>query len=555
MAKQVIFGDDARQRMFRGVQKLARAVVATLGPKGRNVIIEKSYGSPTVTKDGVTVAKEIDLEDKVENMGAQMVKEVATRTNDVAGDGTTTATLLAEAIMREGFRYVTAGSNPMKIKWGIDMAVGIVNKELEKNAKMIKSQEEMKQVATISANGDVEVGTKLASIMHKVGKDGVITVEESQTFGLEEEFVEGMKFDNGYVSAYLMTDATRMEAVFENPKILITDEKISSIQDILPLLEKLAQSGSKHLVIIAEDVDGEALATLIVNKLRGTFHTLAIKAPGFGDRRKEMLKDIAALTGGTVISKELGMKLDGATLADLGEARKVVSDKETTIIIDGKGKKADIENRINEIKGALDKTSSDFDKEKLQERLARLSGGVAVIKVGAASEVEMKERKHRIEDALSATRAAVEEGVVAGGGVALVRAIRALESLKATSDDEKIGIEIVKNALKYPARMIAENAGFEGNVVVEKILENDDVNFGFDASSGKYVDMVKAGIIDPKKVTRSALENAASVAGMFLTTEAAISEKPKEEKAGGPAGGGMPGMGGMGGMGGMDMDY
>jgi len=548
MAKQIVYGDDARQKMFKGVQQLAKAVVATLGPKGRNVVIDKSYGSPTVTKDGVTVAKEIELEDKFENMGAQMVKEVASKTNDVAGDGTTTATLLAEAIIKEGIRVISSGINAMELKKGIDKAVEIVNAELEKNAKKITTREEMKQVATISANGDEEVGEKIASVMDKVGKDGVITVEESQTFGIDEEYVEGMKFDNGYISPYMVTDTSRMEAVFENPKILITDKKISSIHDILPLLEKMAQAGQKNLVIIAEDLDGEALATLVVNKLRGTFITLAVKAPGFGDRRKEMLKDIAALTGGTVISEELGLKLEHASLEHLGEARKVIADKENTIIVDGKGKKADVEARINEIKATLEKTTSDFDKEKLQERLAKLSGGVAVIKVGAASEVEMKERKHRIEDALSATRAAVEEGVVAGGGAALLKAIDALSKIRGLSEDAKVGVDIVKRAIEYPAKRIAENAGFEGSVIVANILaKKDDINYGFDASTGEYVDMVKAGIIDPKKVTRSALQNAASVAGMFLTMEAAITEKPKEEKAGSAMPGGMPG--------GMGMDY
>jgi len=548
MVKQIVYGDDARQKMFKGVQQLAKAVVATLGPKGRNVVIDKSYGSPTVTKDGVTVAKEIELEDKFENMGAQMVKEVASKTNDVAGDGTTTATLLAEAIIKEGIRVISSGINAMELKKGIDKAVEIVNAELEKNAKKITTREEMKQVATISANGDEEVGEKIASVMDKVGKDGVITVEESQTFGIDEEYVEGMKFDNGYISPYMVTDTSRMEAVFENPKILITDKKISSIHDILPLLEKMAQAGQKNLVIIAEDLDGEALATLVVNKLRGTFITLAVKAPGFGDRRKEMLKDIAALTGGTVISEELGLKLEHASLEHLGEARKVIADKENTIIVDGKGKKADVEARINEIKATLEKTTSDFDKEKLQERLAKLSGGVAVIKVGAASEVEMKERKHRIEDALSATRAAVEEGVVAGGGAALLKAIDALSKIRGLSEDAKVGVDIVKRAIEYPAKRIAENAGFEGSVIVANILaKKDDINYGFDASTGEYVDMVKAGIIDPKKVTRSALQNAASVAGMFLTMEAAITEKPKEEKTGSTMPGGMPG--------GMGMDY
>ncbi len=548
MAKQILYGDDARQRMFKGVQHLAKAVVATLGPKGRNVVIDKSYGSPMITKDGVTVAKEIELEDKFENMGAQMVKDVASKTNDVAGDGTTTATLLAEAIIKEGMRVINVGMNAMSIKHGIDRAVEVVNEELAKKAKKITTKEEMKQVATISANGDEEIGTKIASVMDKVGKDGVITVEESQTFGLDEEYVEGMKFDNGYISPYMVTDTQRMEAVFQNAKILITDKKISSIEEILPLLEKMAQSGSKNLVIIAEDLDGQALATLIVNKLRGTFLTLAVKAPGFGDRRKEMLKDIAALTGATVISEEIGLKLENATLEHLGEARKVISDKESTTVVEGKGSKKDVDNRINEIKGALERSTSDFDKEKLQERLAKLSGGVAVIKVGAASEVEMKERKHRIEDALSATRAAVEEGVVPGGGVALLRAVEALSKIKTHGEDEKVGVQIVMRALEYPARKIAENAGYEGSVVVEKIKNGNDDNFGFDAGTGEYGDMIKWGIIDPKKVTRSALENAASVSGMFLTMEAAVTELPKEEKAAG--GGGMPG-----GMGGMGMDY
>ncbi len=550
MAKQVTYGDDARQKLFKGVQQLAQAVGSTLGPKGRNVFIDKTYGSPTVTKDGVTVAKEIELEDKYENMGAQLVKEVATKTNDVAGDGTTTATVLAEAIINEGLRYITTGANAVVIKRGIDRAVDTVKVELEKEAKKITTEAEMKQVATISANGDMEVGETIAAVMQKVGKDGVVTVEESQkTYGLDIEYVEGMKFDNGYISAYMITDTSRMEAVFENPKMLITDRKISSIQDILPLLEKLAQTGTKNLVIIAEDIDGEALATLVLNKLRGTFNTLAVKAPGFGDRRKEMLKDIAALTGGTVVSEEIGLKLDQAGLEHLGTVRKIISDKEHTTIVVEKTKEneAAVEQRINEIKVQLEKSTSDFDKEKLHERLAKLSGGVAVIKVGAASEIELKERKHRIEDALSATRAAVEEGVVPGGGTALLKTLSALQGMKADSEDEKTGIEIIKRVITYPAKRIASNAGFQGDVVVENVLKSKEKNTGFNAATGEYVDMIAAGIIDPKKVTRSALENAASVASMFLTMEVAITEKPKKESP-------MPAMPG-GGMGGMGMDY
>ncbi len=550
MAKQVTYGDDARQKLFKGVQQLAQAVGSTLGPKGRNVFIDKTYGSPTVTKDGVTVAREIELEDKYENMGAQLVKEVATKTNDVAGDGTTTATVLAEAIINEGLRYITTGANAVVIKRGIDRAVDTVKEELEKGAKKITTEGEMKQVATISANGDTEVGETIAAVMQKVGKDGVVTVEESQkTYGLDIEYVEGMKFDNGYISAYMITDTSRMEAVFENPKMLITDRKISSIQDILPLLEKLAQTGTKNLVIIAEDIDGEALATLVLNKLRGTFNTLAVKAPGFGDRRKEMLKDIAALTGGTVVSEEIGLKLDQASLEHLGTVRKIISDKEHTTIVVEKTKEneAAVEQRINEIKVQLEKSTSDFDKEKLHERLAKLSGGVAVIKVGAASEIELKERKHRIEDALSATRAAVEEGVVPGGGTALLKTLTALQAMKADSEDEKTGIEIIKRVITYPAKRIASNAGFQGDVVVENVLKSKEANAGFNAATGEYVDMIAAGIIDPKKVTRSALENAASVASMFLTMEVAITEKPKKESP-------MPAMPG-GGMGGMGMDY
>jgi chaperonin GroEL len=543
MAKQVLFGDLARERMVAGVAKLADAVRITMGPKGRNVVLDKKYGSPIITNDGVTIAKEIDLKDPYENMGAQLVKEVATKTNDVAGDGTTTATVLAYAMIREGLRNLAAGANPIALKKGIDKAVKKIVEELENVKKNISAKDEVAQVATISAQ-DPEVGKLISEVMEMVGNDGVITVEESQTFGLDKEVVEGMQFDNGYISPYMVTDPSRMEAVYENAKIFITDKKISSVQSLLPLLEKVAQSGHKELVIIAEDVDGEALATMVVNKLRGTFSMLAVKAPAFGDRRKEILKDIAAVTGGTVISEEIGLTLENADLNHLGEARKVIATKDSTTIIEGKGNQKEIDARVAQLKVTLDNTTSDFDKEKLMERLAKLSGGVGVIKVGAATEVELKEKKHRIEDALSATRAAVEEGIVSGGGTALLQASKILEAVKG-SDDEATGMHIVYKALRSPVFQIAENAGKEGAVIVDMVY-NAKTGMGYDAEEGQMVDMMKAGIVDPKKVTRSALQNAASLAGIFLTMEAGVSEIPEEKKE-------MGGAGGMGGMGGMDM--
>jgi chaperonin GroEL len=545
MAKQMKYGDEARQKLLLGVEKLAAAVKITLGPKGRNVVLEKKYGAPMITNDGVTIAKEIELKDPYENMGAQMVKEVATKTNDVAGDGTTTATLLAEAMIREGLRNLTAGANPMKLKSGIQKAVKAVEEALSEMAIQIgDSKKKIAQVATISAQ-DENVGNLIAEIMEMVGNDGVIQVEESQTMGLEKEVVKGMQFDNGYISPYFVTDPTRMEAVYDDPKILITDRKISSVQDMLPLLEKVAQSGRKELVIIAEDIDGEALATLVLNKLRGVFSVLAVKAPGFGDRRKEMLKDIAVLTGATVISEEIGLKLETAELEHLGEARRVVADKDKTVVIEGKGRKADIQNRIDELKVVLSKTTSDFDKEKLMERLAKLAGGVGVIKVGAATELELKEKKHRIEDALNATRAAVEEGIVPGGGVALLACTKALESLKGEDEDETIGIKIVLNVLSSPMRQIAENAGKDGAVVVDKVL-SEKKGFGYDAAKNVYVNMVEAGIIDPKMVVRSEIENAASVAAIFLTMECAVCDIPEEKKDDHNHGGGRGGRGGRG---------
>ena len=543
MSKQIHFGDDARDKMMNGVRKLSDAVRITMGPKGRNVVLDKKYGAPTITNDGVTIAKEIELEDKFENMGAQLVKEVATKTNDVAGDGTTTATVLAHAIIAEGLRNLAAGANPIALKRGIDKAVKKVVHELDNVKKNISTTEEVAQVATISAQ-DPEVGRLIAEIMDAVGNEGVITVEESQTFGLDKEVVEGMQFDNGYISPYMVTDPTRMEAVFEDAKILITDKKISSVQMMLPLLEKLAQSGTKELVILAEDVDGEALATMVLNKLRGSFSMLAIKAPAFGDRRKEILKDIAVLTGGTVISDELGLTLETADLNHLGEARKVIASKEHTTLVEGKGNQAEIDQRVAEIKVAIGHSKSDFDKEKLAERLAKLSGGVGVIKVGAATEVELKEKKHRIEDALSATRAAVEEGIVAGGGTALLQASKVLEDFHGDAD-ETTGVHIVLKALQSPVFQIAKNAGKEGAVIVD-MVKNAKAGHGYDAEKGEMVDMVAAGIVDPKKVTRFALENAASLAGIFLTMEAAITDIPKEENDGAGMGGGMPGMGGMG---------
>ncbi|MBU1089662.1 chaperonin GroEL [Patescibacteria group bacterium] len=543
MSKTILFSEEARKKLFAGVTKLADTVRITMGPKGRNVILEKSYGSPTITNDGVTIAKDIELEDKFENMGAEMVKEVASKTNDVAGDGTTTATILAHAIIAEGLKYLTAGANAMNLKAGISKATAAVVAELEKLAEPVKTKEQRRQVATISAQNE-EVGQVIADVLEKVGENGVITVEEGQTMGLEVEVVEGMQFDNGYISPYFITNAQNLKSEFTDAEILITDKKISSIQEILPLLEKLTQAGKKELVIIAEDVDGEALATLVVNKLRGGFSALAVKAPGFGDRRKAMLADVAALTGGKVISEEVGLKLENADLNDLGRAGKVIADKENTIIVDGKGEKAEIEARVNAIKNELETTTSDFDKEKLTERLAKLTGGVGVIKVGAATEVEQKERQHRVEDAVEATKAAIEEGIVAGGGVALIRARKVLAGLleKTEDADEKTGIKIIAKALEIPVRQIAENAGTDGGAILAKIVEAKNPNEGFNAASGEFVDLVKAGIIDPKKVTRSALENASSIAGIFLTTEAAVADKPKKEESAMP-GGGMGGMG------------
>ena len=552
-AKQLIFGNESREQVLVGVAKLAKAVRATMGPKGRNVLIERSYGAPMVTKDGVSVAKEIELEDRFENMGAQLVKEAATKTNDAAGDGTTTATVLAHAIMEEGLKHLSSGSNAISIKRGIDKAVTKVTEELEKMKKDVSSKEEYKAVATISAQ-DEEIGDVIAEVVDETTKDtsienAVITVETGQTLGIEKEYVEGMQFDNGYISPYFMTDTARMEAVFENPAILITDKKIGSIQEILPLLEGLAQKGQKEIVIIAENIEGEALATLVVNKLRGTFSALAIKAPAFGERRKEILEDIAALTGGRVISEEVGLKLENATVEDLGTARKVVSTKDNTLIVEGGGKKTDIESRISQIKTSLEKTNSDFDKEKLLERLAKMSGGVAVIKVGAATEVEQKEKQHRVEDALSATRAAAEEGILPGGGTAYLRALPALEKMKLDNEDEQVGVDIVAAALSAPLENIADNAGASGEVVVEKVRK-DKGNNGYNALTDEYQDLVKNMVIDPKKVSRSALENAASVASMFLTLEAAITDIPKEEDpaAAAAAAAAMAGGGGMMGM-------
>ncbi len=541
-AKELLFNTDARTKLKRGVDQLAEAVKVTLGPKGRNVVIDKKFGSPTVTKDGVTVAKEVELSDPIENMGAQMVKEVATKTSDLAGDGTTTATVLAQAIFREGLKNVTAGANPMELKRGIDRAVEAVVEQLRSISVPSAGKKEIAQVGTISANNDKEIGNLIAEAMEKVGKDGVITVEEAKGLETTLETVEGMQFDRGYLSPYFVTDPEKMEAVLEDPYILIHDKKISAMKELLPLLEKTAQSG-KPLLIIAEDVEGEALATLVVNKLRGTLKVCAVKAPGFGDRRKEMLRDIGVLTGGQVISEELGFKLENATLSDLGRAKRVVVDKDNTTIVDGKGKPDDIKGRIAEIRAAIEKSTSDYDREKLQERLAKLSGGVAVINVGAATETELKEKKARVEDALHATRAAVEEGIVPGGGVALIRAQSALDRLKGT-EDEKIGVEIVRRALEEPIRMIAQNAGAEGSIVVARVKESKDKNFGYNAATDVYEDLVKAGVIDPTKVTRTALQNAASIAGLLLTTECVVVEK-KEEKSAAAA---PPGGGGMGGM-------
>ncbi len=543
MAKEIKFSEDARRSMLRGVDALANAVKVTLGPKGRNVVLEKKFGSPLITNDGVTIAKEIELEDKFENMGAQLVKEVATKTNDVAGDGTTTATVLAQAMIREGLKNVTAGANPMVIRKGIEKAVKAATEELKNIAKPIEGKQSIAQVAAISAADD-EVGQLIAEAMEKVGNDGVITVEESKGFVTELEVVEGMQFDRGYISPYMITDTDKMEALLDDPYILITDKKITNIQEILPVLEKVVQQG-RPLVIIAEDVEGEALATLVVNKLRGTFNCVAVKAPGFGDRRKAMLQDIAVLTGAQVITEELGLELKSTTMDQLGRARQIRVTKENTIVVDGSGDSKDIGARVQQIRTQLEETTSEFDKEKLQERLAKLSGGVAVIKVGAATETELKERKLRIEDALNSTRAAVEEGIVSGGGTALVNVYHAVAAITADGD-EQTGVNIVLRALEEPIRTIANNAGLEGSVVVDR-LKKEPVGVGFNAATGEWVNMMESGIVDPAKVTRSALQNAASVAAMFLTTEAVVADKP-EENAGGA---GMPDMGGMGGMGGM----
>src|SRR6266852_3846627 len=541
-AKFLEFSTEARARLKRGVDQLADAVKVTLGPKGRNVVIDKKFGSPTVTKDGVTVAKEVELEDEIENMGAQMVKEVATKTSDLAGDGTTTATVLAQAIYREGLKSVTAGANPMALKRGIESAVETVVAELKKISVPTSGRKDIKQVATISANGDAEIGDKIADAMDKVGKDGVITVEEAKSLETTLETVDGMQFDRGYLSPYFITDPEKMECTIEDAYILIYEKKISTMKDLLPVLEKVAQSG-RPMLIVAEDVEGEALATLVVNKLRGTLKVCAVKAPGFGDRRKEMLTDIAVLAGAPqVISEEMGLKLENATLNDLGQAKRIVIDKDNTTIVGGKGKHVEIQGRIAQIKAAIEKSTSDYDKEKLQERLAKLAGGVAVINVGAATETEMKEKKARVEDALHATRAAVEEGIVPGGGVALLWCQKSLDKTKGHDDDEKTGIEIVRRALEEPIRIIAQNAGAEGAIVVGKVKESKDKNFGYNAQTDKFEDLVASGVIDPTKVTRTALQNAASIASLLLTTECVVVEKKEKEKAPPMPGGGMGGM-------------
>ncbi len=538
MAKDIKFREEARRAMLRGVDALADAVKVTLGPRGRNVVLEKKFGSPLITNDGVTIAKEIELEDTFENMGAQLVKEVATKTNDVAGDGTTTATILAQALIREGLKNVTSGANPMVLRKGIEHAVTAAVAEIQRISKPVEGRDSIAQAAAVSA-GDEEIGQLIADAMEKVGKDGVITVEESKGFTTELEVVEGMQFDRGYISPYMVTDADKMEAVLDEPYILITDKKIGNIQEILPVLERVVQSG-RPLLIVAEDIEGEALATLVVNKLRGTFTAVGVKAPGFGDRRKAMLQDIAVLTGGQVISEELGLELKNTTIDQLGRARQVRVSKENSIVVDGSGSRSEIDARVNQIRVQLEETTSDFDREKLQERLAKLSGGVAVIKVGAATETELKEKKLRIEDALNTTRAAVEEGLVAGGGTALVNVIKALDSVVAIGD-EATGVNIVRRALEAPVRQIADNAGEEGAIIVER-LKKEPIGTGFNAATGEWVDMFKAGIVDAAKVTRSALQNAASVAAMFLTTEAVVADKPEKDKPAMPAGGGMGGM-------------
>src|SRR5687767_1517769 len=540
-AKELLFNTEARTKLKRGIDALAEAVKVTLGPKGRNVVIDKKFGSPTVTKDGVTVAKEIELSDPIENMGAQMVKEVATKTSDLAGDGTTTATVLAQAIFREGLKNVTAGANPMELKRGIDRAVEAVVGELERISVPSAGKKEIAQVGTISANNDKEIGNLIAEAMEKVGKDGVITVEEARGLETTLETVDGTQFDRGYLSPYFITDPEKMEAVLDDGYILIYDKKLSQMKELLPVLEKVVQSG-KPLLIIAEDVEGEALATLVVNKLRGTLKVVAVKAPGFGDRRKELLRDIAVLTGSQVISEEIGLKLENTALTDLGRAKRIVVDKDNTTIVDGKGKRDDIQGRTSEIRAAIEKTTSDYDREKLQERLAKLAGGVAIINVGAATETELKEKKARVEDALHATRAAVEEGIVPGGGVAFLRVRSVLDRVKGT-DDEKIGVEIVRRSLEEPIRMIAQNAGAEASIVVARVNESKEKNFGYNAQTDTYEDLVRAGVIDPTKVTRTALQNASSIAGLLLTTEAVVVEKKEEKPApAAPPGGGMGGM-------------
>jgi len=545
-AKQLLFDDTARRALLTGVEKLSKAVKATLGPKGRNVVLDKKFGSPTVTKDGVSVAKEIELECPFENMGAQMVREVASKTSDIAGDGTTTATVLAEAIYRQGLKNVTAGANPMSLKRGIDKAVEAMVVELAKLSKKVEDREQVSQVATISANGDRTIGETIADAMDKVGKDGTITVEEAKTIETTLDVVEGMQFDKGYLSPYFVTDAENMEAVLEDCLILINEKKISNLNDMLPLLQSVAKQG-KPFLIIAEDVEGEALATLVVNKLRGTLNVCAVKAPGFGDRRKAMLEDIAILTGGKCISEDLGIKLESVTVDMLGKAKRVTIDKENTTIVEGAGKQSDIIGRINQIRKQIEDTTSDYDKEKLQERLAKLAGGVAVINVGAATETEMKEKKARVEDALHATRAAVEEGIVPGGGVALLRVLKSLDSLKSDDQDEVIGIDIIRRAVEEPVRQLAANGGYEGSVIVQELMKKKG-NEGFDVAKGQYTDMVKSGIIDPTKVSRTALQNAASIAGLLLTTECLVTEIPEKEKAPAMPHGGMGGMGGMDGM-------
>jgi len=542
-AKQLVFDESARQTLLKGIQKLARAVTATLGPKGRNVVLDKKFGSPTVTKDGVTVAKEIELEDPYENMGAQMVREVASKTSDAAGDGTTTATVLAEAIFREGLKYVTSGANPIGIQRGIAKAVEASVEQLAKISKKVKDKEEIKQVATVSANWDTTIGEIIADAMDKVGKDGTITVEEAKSIETTLDVVEGMQFDKGYLSPYFVTNAESMEAKLEDAYLLIYEKKISSLKDLLPLLEKVAKIG-KPLLIISEDVEGEALATLVVNKLRGTINVCAVKAPGFGDRRKAMMEDLAILTGGKCITEDLGIKLESVGLEDLGRAKSIVVDKENTTIVEGSGKSSEIQGRVNQIRRQIEETTSDYDREKLQERLAKLAGGVAVINVGAATETEMKEKKARVEDALHATRAAVEEGIVPGGGVALLRTLPAIEALKLQDEDERIGVDIVRRAIEAPLRALASNAGVEGSIIVQEVKRRKG-NDGYNVATGEYEDLVKAGVVDPKKVTRTALQNAASIAGLLLTTECLITEVPEKEKPA-PAGGGHgPGMGGM----------